>query len=70
MRAPLSFGWISGRPTNPFVVIADADGNAVAQAIGSTPVIAMENARAIIDAVNCSTAFPKPESQQVPQTFV
>jgi hypothetical protein len=52
MKAPVGLGWVSSRPTNPFVVIADANGNAVAQAIGRSPEIAMENARFIVYAVN------------------
>lgn len=52
MRPPLSFGWVSSKVNSPFVVIVDADEQAVAQAIGITPEAAMKNARVIIYAVN------------------
>lgn len=52
MRTPVSLGWVSGKVSNPFVVISDADGHAVAQAIGVTAEVAMDNARIIVCAIN------------------
>lgn len=52
LKPPLSLGWVSGKLLNPFVVIADATGSAVAQALGPTPEDALDTAKAIIYAVN------------------
>ena len=54
MKLPFALGWISRNASNPFVVIADADGRAVAQALGLTQEVAMQNARVIIEALNAS----------------
>lgn len=56
MQPPLSLGWVSGKLHNPFVVIADSTGNAVAQGIGHTPEEAMDNARSIVHTINANFA--------------